>query len=322
MWSLKTNYKHMNQNPIRIGTRGSKLALYQANLVKSKLEAAHPNLTFEIEIIATKGDKILDVALSKIGDKGLFTKELENALFANEIDMAVHSLKDLPTVFPVEAQLGAILERGEYRDALVSKNNLKIDQLTANHKLATSSLRRKAQISRINPHVEIIDIRGNVDTRLRKMEEGYCDAMIMAGAGLIRLGYEKHITEILDANYVIPAPGQGAIAIEIRKNDQKIQDIINPLHCQNSYLKITAERSFLNELEGGCQIPIGSTASITGNTMMLRGLVALTDGSKEIRDEITGSADDAESLGRQLAQKIIDRGGNELLNMIRSGQGL
>lgn len=307
----------MNQKPTIIGTRGSNLALYQANLVKTELEKAHPDKTFELKIITTKGDKILDVALSKIGDKGLFTKEIEHALFNNDIDMAVHSLKDLPTTLPNEAELGATLKRTEFRDALVSKNGLKINQLTKAHKLATSSLRRKAQIHRINPDVQIVDIRGNVDTRLKKMNDGYCDAMIMAGAGLIRLGYDKYITEMLDEEYLIPAPGQGAIAVEIRKNDKLIQEIIRPLHSKDTYIKVQAERSFLNELEGGCQIPIGCTASINKNEIIITGLVAMIDGSNEIRDNINGSINDAERLGRELARRIWNNGGNEILNHIR-----
>ena len=312
----------MNQTPIRIGTRGSKLALYQANLVKSELEKVHPGQQFTIEIISTKGDKILDVALSKIGDKGLFTKEIEHVLFSGDVDLAVHSLKDLPTILPEQAELGAILKRAESRDALVSKNGLKIEQLTSAHKLATSSLRRKAQIHRINPYVQIVDIRGNVDTRLRKMEEGYCDAMIMAGAGLIRLGYENYITEILDSEYLIPAPGQGAIAIEIRKNDDRIKELLKPLNCYETYYKVIAERSFLNELEGGCQIPIGSTASINGNALRLTGLVAALDGKNEIRDSIEGAKQNAEQLGRELARKIYQRGGKAILDEIRNSQEL
>ncbi|MBN2167424.1 MAG: hydroxymethylbilane synthase [Marinilabiliaceae bacterium] len=308
----------MCKTTIRIGTRGSKLALYQAKLVKSELEKIYTNISFEIEIITTKGDKILDVALSKIGDKGLFTKEIEIALFQGNIDMAVHSLKDLPTILSDEAELGAILKRAEFRDALVSKNGLRIEQLTSNHKLATSSLRRKAQVHRINPHVQVIDIRGNVDTRLRRMNEGYCDAMIMAGAGLIRLGYESYITELLDANLFIPAPGQGAIAIEIRKNDTKIKDFIAPLHCTDSFFKVTAERSFLNELEGGCQIPIGSIAQIDGDILKLTGLVAMIDGSNEIIETIIGNVNEAENLGRELARRVASKGGKDILNLIRN----
>jgi hydroxymethylbilane synthase len=308
----------MSTRPIRIGTRGSKLALYQANLVKEKLEKAHPIVPFEISIISTKGDKILDVALSKIGDKGLFTKELEVALFEGDIDMAVHSLKDLPTVFPEGAQLGAILPRAEYRDAWVCPAGLSLEEMDEQHTVATSSLRRKAQIHRLNPKVQVVDIRGNVDTRLKKMKDGHCDAMVMAGAGLIRLGYDKEITTLLDADYFVSACGQGAIAIEIRDQDVLIQPLVHALHCENSYQEITAERSFLNELEGGCQIPIGAHASISGDKLTLVGLAALPDGSHELRDTLTGKVSEADKLGRQLAHKIINQGGDAILQQVRN----
>ncbi len=308
----------MNKSTIRIGTRGSKLALYQANLVKSKLEEAFSDKTFEIVIISTKGDKILDVALSKIGDKGLFTKELEHALFAGEVDMCVHSLKDLPTVFPEGAQLGAILKRAEFKDAWVSKDGIALEDMTEEHTVATSSLRRKAQVHRLNPKVKVVDIRGNVDTRLKKMNDGHCDAMVMAGAGLIRLGYSEVITTLFDPEYFVSACGQGAIAIEIRENDTEIDQVVKKLHCENSYQQITAERSFLNELEGGCQIPIGAYAKITDDNMHLLGLVAMPDGTRELRAELDGKACDAEEIGRKLAQQVANEGGNEILDKVRT----
>jgi len=307
----------MTKTTIRIGTRGSKLALYQANLVKTKLEKAFPTYTFQIVIISTKGDKILDVALSKIGDKGLFTKELEHALFNNEVDMCVHSLKDLPTEFPEGAQLGAILKRAEFKDAWVSKDGLVLDQMNETHKVATSSLRRKAQVHRLNPKVQVVDIRGNVDTRLQKMNDGHCDAMVMAGAGLIRLGYEEHITTLLEPDYFVSACGQGAIAVEIRENDQEIDNLLKALHCEKSFQQITAERCFLNELEGGCQIPIGAYAQIDDDQLSIIGLVAMPDGSKELRAEAKGKAKDAEAIGRQLAQQLRAQGADAILNKVR-----
>ncbi len=310
--------KYMNKSTVRIGTRGSKLALYQANLVKSKLEEAFPDKAFETVIISTKGDKILDVALSKIGDKGLFTKELEHALFNDEVDMCVHSLKDLPTVFPEGAALGAILKRAEYKDAWVSKDGLLLDEMTEEHKVATSSLRRMAQVHRINPKVEVVDIRGNVDTRLKKMHDGHCDAMVMAGAGLIRLGYNDIITTLFEPDYFVSACGQGAIAVEIREGDEHIKGIVSKLHCETSYQQITAERSFLNELEGGCQIPIGAYAHVDGDEMNLLGLVAMPDGSRELRAELKGKACEAEAMGRKLAQQIAQAGGLEILEKVRT----
>ncbi|MCT4588492.1 MAG: hydroxymethylbilane synthase [Carboxylicivirga sp.] len=308
----------MNKSTIRIGTRGSKLALYQANLVKTKLQEVYPDKTFEIVIISTKGDKILDVALSKIGDKGLFTKELEHALFNDEVDMCVHSLKDLPTVFPDGAQLGAILKRAEYKDAWVSKEGLLLERMTEEHTVATSSLRRKAQVHRINPKVKVVDIRGNVDTRLKKMNDGHCDAMVMAGAGLIRLGYNDVITKLFDPQYFVSACGQGAIAIEIRENDTAIDEVVKKLHCETSYQQITAERSFLNELEGGCQIPVGAYASIEGEELHLLGIVAMPDGSKELKSELCGKVCEAETIGRKLAQQMIEAGGDKILEKVRT----
>ena len=307
----------MNKSIIRIGTRGSKLALYQANLVKDKLGKAFPDHTFETVIISTKGDIILDVALSKIGDKGLFTKELEYALFDNKVDMCVHSLKDLPTVFPAGAQLGAVLKRAEHKDAWVSKEGLSLEEMNETHRVATSSLRRKAQLHRLNPKIQVVDIRGNVDTRLKKMADGYCDAMVMAGAGLIRVGYRAHITALFESDYFVPACGQGAIAIEIRENDTETDSIVKALHCEESYLQITAERSFLNELEGGCQIPIGAYARIKDDELTVTGLVAMPDGTKELRAEASGKACDAELIGRQLAQQIREKGGGLVLDKVR-----
>ncbi len=308
----------MATSVIRIGTRGSKLALYQANLVKVKLKEAFPDRQFEIVIIATKGDIILDVALSKIGDKGLFTKELENALFANEVDLCVHSLKDMPTVFPEGTQLGAILKRAEFKDAWVSKDGLSLEEMDESHKVATSSLRRIAQVKRINPKVQVVDIRGNVDTRLRKMNEGHCDAMVMAGAGLIRLGYHDVINSLFEPEYLVPACGQGAIAVEIRENDTDISNLLKALHDEETYRKITAERSFLNELEGGCQIPIGAYATIIGEDLEVTGMVALPDGTKEIRAAEKGKSADAEKIGRDLGQKIITLGGDKILDQVRN----
>ena len=211
---------------IRIGTRGSQLALYQAKKVKATLECIYPELQVELKIIKTKGDKILDVALSKIGDKGLFTKEIEVELLDNTVDIAVHSLKDLPTRLPDGLKLGAVLERGEFRDAFVSRNGKKLADLKPGDVVATSSLRRIAGLLKINNQIVIKDIRGNVNSRLQKMEDGYCDAMIMAAAGLQRLGLERYITEVIDPEVVMPAVSQGAIAIETRENDPEVDELM------------------------------------------------------------------------------------------------
>ncbi|MCX6230083.1 MAG: hydroxymethylbilane synthase [Bacteroidetes bacterium] len=302
---------------VRIGTRGSKLALYQAYRVKEELEAYFSDIVFEIVIIKTKGDIILDVPLSKIGDKGLFTKELEVAMFNNEIDMAVHSLKDLPTSFPQGACLGAVLKRGDVRDALISSNNRKIADLTSNDVIATSSLRRKAQLLKINKDFKIVEIRGNVNTRIRKMEEGFCDVMIMAAAGLQRLEMSQYISELIDPEKMIPACSQGAIAIEIRENDSFIENVLSKINDNETLTATNAERAFLKTLEGGCQIPVGSYTKINGNEFTITGFISNIDGSDFLRESASSSVDKAIETSVQLAKKLYNAGGKEILDTIR-----
>ena len=302
---------------LAIGTRGSKLALYQANLVKSKLETTYPTLEVVINIIKTKGDKILDIALSKIGDKGFFTKEIQDALYNKEVDIAVHSLKDLPTELPKGSQLGAILERANHRDVLVSVGGKKLADFTAEDKIATSSLRRKSQLLQMNKQVQVVEIRGNVDTRIRKMNDGNCEGIIMAAAGIERLGLHEHITEYLNETQMLTAPGQGAIAIEIRKEDNKILEVLSVLNHEQSAICVTAERSFLNRLEGGCQIPFAAHATLDGDTLTVEGLVSTLDGRKIQREKIIGNSKDAIQLGIDLANSIQDNGGYEILEEVR-----
>ena len=300
-----------------IGTRGSKLALYQANLVKSKLETTYPTLKVVINVIKTKGDKILDIALSKIGDKGFFTKEIQDALYNKEVDIAVHSLKDLPTELPKGSQLGAILERVNHRDVLVSVGGKKLADFTAEDKIATSSLRRKSQLLQMNKEFQVVEIRGNVDTRIRKMHDGHCEGMIMASAGIERLGLQEHITEYLNETQMLTAPGQGAIAIEIREEDNDILEVLSVLNHKESAICVTAERSFLNRLEGGCQIPFAAHATLDGDTLTVEGLVATLDGRKIQRETITGNSKDAIQLGIDLANSIQDNGGYEILEEVK-----
>lgn len=307
----------MTEKTIRIGTRGSKLALYQAYTVKEELQQHYPDTEFIIEIIKTKGDKILDVALSKIGDKGLFTKELEEALFDHQIDMAVHSLKDLPTKFPEGAKLGAVLKRGETRDALISTNKRKIKDLTPKDIIATSSLRRKAQLLRINKDFKIVEIRGNVNTRIRKMEEGYCDVMVMAAAGLQRLEMGQYISEIIDPGTMIPACSQGAIAIEIRENDPFTEDILSRINDQDTLIATDAERAFLRTLEGGCQIPVGSYTRIEGDQFYITGFISSIDGTQYLKDSAEGNIGDAVSISENLARRLYKSGGADILKAIR-----
>jgi hydroxymethylbilane synthase len=306
----------MNQR-IRIGTRGSQLALYQAEKVKATLISQFPLLDVEIQIIKTKGDKILDVALSKIGDKGLFTKEIENALLDCSIDIAVHSLKDLPTTLPEGLKLGAVLERAEYRDALVSKNGKLLAQLGAGDIVATSSLRRQAGLLKIAPEVTIKDIRGNVQTRLKRMEEGYCDAMIMAAAGLQRLGLEHYITEIIDHDQIIPAVSQGIIAIEMRENDKNTQEFLDAINHQQTMDSALAERAFLSMLQGGCQVPVGCYSVRNMNKIELHGFVASIDGKVSIKNSTVGDCSNPIGIGHELAKKLLEMGAKTILENIR-----
>lgn len=310
----------MNKKTIKIGSRGSKLALWQANQVKQAIEEVYPNFLVEIKIIKTKGDKILDVSLSKIGDKGVFTKEIETALIANDIDLAVHSLKDLPTELPEGLIIGGILPRGEVRDVLLSKDGKKLSELTNKDRVATSSLRRRAQILHYNPDIEVIDIRGNVGSRIKKMQDGYCDALIMAGAGIIRLGYENLVTEFLDPETILPAVGQGAVAIEIREDDENIHHIINAISDENTWLTTMAERWLLRTLEGGCQIPVGCHTKIDNTEIQITGLVADINGKKVIKKATSCLAEEASEKAIELAQSILDDGGREILDQIRKSE--
>lgn len=301
---------------IKIGTRGSQLALYQAEKVKATLETVFPDLHVDLEIIKTKGDKILDVALSKIGDKGLFTKEIENALLDESVDIAVHSLKDLPTTLPKGLKLGAVLERGEFRDALVSLNGKKLSELGAGDIVATSSLRRQAGLMKMNNQIIIKDIRGNVNSRLKKMEEGYCDAMIMAAAGLQRLGLEKYITEIIDPQTIVPAVSQGAIAIEMRINDPEVELLMQKINHPATWNSIIAERAFLAHLQGGCQVPLGCFSKVENNILTMNGFVASLDGSQFINETISGEISKGSELGVQLAEKMLEKGALGILTQI------
>jgi len=308
----------MIDRTVKIATRGSKLALYQANKVKEKLEKQFPELAFEVQIIKTKGDKVLDVALSKIGDKGLFTKELETSLLNHEADIAVHSLKDLPTELPAGLVLGGVLERGEVRDALVSIHGKKLEELGEADVVATSSLRRKAQLLNFNKSLRIVDIRGNVDTRLKKMQEGYCTAMVMASAGLQRLGFQNEISEILDPSVMVPAVGQGAIALEIRDNDPEVASLVAGINHSDTLIAVKAERVFLRSLEGGCQIPIGCYSQLNENRYKISGFVSNLDGSVILKESLEGEVEFAEKIALLLAQRFLDRGAKEIIQNIRS----
>ena len=301
-----------------IGSRGSDLALWQTRFVKAKLEELFPALKLEIEIIKTTGDKMLDVALAKIGDKGLFTRQIETALLNREIDLAVHSLKDLQTVQPEGLTIGAVLAREMPNDVLISKRYASIDDLPKGARVATGSLRRKSQLLHYRPDLQIFEIRGNVPTRIKKLEESNLDAMILAFAGVHRLGLDSYIKQIIPFETMLPAVGQGAMAVEIRSDDVKIRELLQKLNDPETNFCITAERAFLRTLEGGCQVPIGANAFLESDKIFLEGMAGNLEGIVNLRDSISGDKKDAADLGRQLAQRLIERGANRLLEETRA----
>jgi hydroxymethylbilane synthase len=298
-----------------IGSRGSQLALWQTNFVKTNLENRFPDKSFEIKIIRTTGDDQLESALSKIGDKGVFTRQIEAELLSGGIDLAVHSLKDLQTEQPQGLKIGAVCEREVPNDALVSKQGVSIDDLPRNAKVATGSLRRRSQLLHHRPDLEIAEIRGNVPTRLKKFDESNLDGVILAYAGLKRLGFESRISEVIPFNIMVPAVGQGAIAVEVREKDKQTIEILEKLEHRQTRVCVTAERAFLRTLEGGCQVPIGAYAFLEGGQIVLEGVVGSLDGTMIFREKTTGR--DAESLGTDLAEALIEKGAGRLLEEIR-----
>lgn len=301
---------------LTIGTRQSLLALWQSNHIAALLRKEYPKCEVVLKKIVTKGDRILDVPLAQIGGKGLFTKEIEEDLLDGTIDLAVHSLKDMPTVLPEGLCLTAITERANVGDAFVSNKYGSFEDLPLGAVVGTSSLRRKAQLLAKRPDLEIRDLRGNVDTRLRKLDEGLYDAIILAAAGLERLGHGDRISSLIPADVCLPAVGQGALAIEARTEDKEVRDMLSFLNDLNTKQATDAERAFLGLLEGGCQVPIGVHADVEGENIRIEAIIAALDGSTILRDTINGKADDAVSLGQQLGKKMLAAGGQEILASI------
>lgn len=296
---------------LTIGSRGSLLALWQANWVKARLEALGAEC--DIEIIRTTGDKITDVPLAKVGTKGLFTKEIEEALLDRRVDLAVHSLKDLPTVVPDGLVVTAIPEREDPRDALVGKRLLEIPQ---NARIGTSSLRRSAQLRAVRPDLDVRDLRGNLDTRLRKLDEGQYDAIVLASAGLRRLGWAERIAEAVPVDVLCPAAGQGALAIETRNDGSPAVEFCARLDHADTRAAVTAERETLESLGGGCQVPIGAHAEIDGPRIHLRGVVISPDGGTVVRHSVAGDVRDAAELGRRLGDMLLSGGGRGILESV------
>lgn len=301
---------------LTIGTRQSLLALWQSNHIAALLRKEYPKCEVVLKKIVTKGDRILDVPLAQIGGKGLFTKEIEEDLLDGTVDLAVHSLKDMPTVLPEGLCLTAITERANVGDAFVSNKYATFEELPLGSVVGTSSLRRKAQLLAKRPDLEIRDLRGNVDTRLRKLDEGLYDAIILAAAGLERLGHGDRISSLIPADVCLPAVGQGALAIEARTADKEVRDMLSFLNDLNTKQATDAERAFLGLLEGGCQVPIGVHADVEGENIRIEAIIAALDGSTILRDTINGKADDAVSLGQQLGKKLLAAGGQEILASI------
>ncbi|HWQ40425.1 MAG TPA: hydroxymethylbilane synthase [Desulfosporosinus sp.] len=300
---------------IRIGTRDSLLAIWQAEWVKSQLTMFYPHLKFELVSMKTKGDKILDVPLSRIGDKGLFTKELENGLLNQELDMAVHSLKDMPTLLPEGLTISTFCEREEPRDVYLSKNGVTLDQLPSRAIIGTSSLRRKAQLNHYRSDLDFMDLRGNLQTRWKKLIDSNMDGIVLAAAGVKRMGWEERITQILPEDIMLPAVGQGSIAIEIVENRSDIQELLSKLNHAATEQAVRAERALMRKLEGGCQVPIGALAQVVEGQIILHGMVASLDGVRLIRAEAKGT--DPETVGLEVAERLIALGATAILAEIR-----
>jgi len=306
----------MTLREMRIGTRGSQLALFQANWVKEKIEQAHPKLRVTLVKIKTTGDKIQDAPLAKIGGKGLFVKEIEEALLAKRVDLAVHSIKDVPTEFPEGLHLSVITKREDPCDAFISREGISLKNLPKGAKIGTSSLRRQAQLLHFRSDLQLIPLRGNLDTRLKKLKTLSLDGIVLACAGLKRLGLDESITEILPADFSLPAIGQGALGIETRVGDAEVEEKIRFLNDPDSSVAVTAERAFLKRLEGGCQVPIAAFGRIVDSNLHLDGLVGTIDGKQLLRHHVEGPIEKAEVLGISLAQVLLNKGAKEILEEV------
>jgi len=308
----------MAAKTIVVGTRGSQLALWQANWVKQAIEGSHRDLTVELSIIKTKGDKILDVPLAKVGGKGLFVKEIEEALLDRRIDLAVHSMKDMPAEIPAGLCIGAIPKREEPRDVLISRENLPLDQLKKGARIGTSSLRRGAQLLHVRPDFVIVPLRGNLDTRLKKLHTESLDAIVLAAAGVLRMGLSERITQVLDETVMLPAVGQGALCIEIRDQDPRIAAVIGTLEDPATRTVVLGERAFLKRLEGGCQVPVAAHGHIDDQGYTLTGLVCDVDGSHRLEQVRTGPASRSEQIGLELAEALLAEGAGDILERLNA----
>ncbi|ADH85241.1 hydroxymethylbilane synthase [Desulfurivibrio alkaliphilus] len=301
---------------IRIGTRASMLALAQSNWIKGRIEAQYPGCSVELVKIVTKGDKIVDVPLAKVGGKGLFVKEIEEALLRREVDIAVHSMKDVPAELPEGLHIGIITEREKPFDAFITNNYKTLAEVPQGATIGTSSLRRKAQLARLRPDLKIEDLRGNLDTRLRKLDEGVYDAIILAAAGLNRLDLFHRATFCFQPDEMLPAVAQGAVGIELRRADEDLLQMLSFMDHRETTLAVHAERSYLKRLEGGCQVPLAGFATLAGQTLTINGLIASVDGGKMVKAKHSGPAAQAKTLGLELAEELLAMGGREILEEV------
>ena len=301
------------ENIVRIATRRSPLAMWQAEYVRDQLQQNHPGLEVEFVKMVTQGDKILDTPLAKVGGKGLFVKELEVGMLDGIADIAVHSMKDVPMAFPEGLHLAVICPREDPRDAFVSNSYKSLEALPQGARVGTSSMRRTCQLRELRPDLNILDLRGNVNTRLKKLDDGEYDAIILAAAGLIRLEFESRIAQYIEPEVSLPAVGQGAVGIECREGDERIHQLLACLNDETTSIRVRAERAMNNRLEGGCQVPIGGYSLLEGDEIWLRALVGRPDGSEMIRGEIRGPIAESEALGEQLAEDLLSRGAAEIL---------
>ncbi|HEY3251894.1 MAG TPA: hydroxymethylbilane synthase [Ignavibacteria bacterium] len=308
----------MAVNKIIIGTRGSELAKWQAEWAKKNLENLYSEIRVEIKIIKTQGDQVQDISLSKIGDKGLFTKAIEDELLEGSIDIAVHSLKDLPTQLPEGLIIGAVSKREDSRDVFISSKYDSLTQLPWGATVATGSLRRKSQLLNFRKDLDVIDIRGNITTRLIKFDDAGWDGLILAFAGISRLGQRDRIKQIIPEDVILPAVSQGVIAIETRKADVVLNELLKALNNNSSMTQILAERSLLRTLEGGCQVPIGAYTRLENSSLNLKAMIGSLDGKKVLRTEISGSPSDAEELGKNAGEELLSAGGREILDELRA----
>jgi hydroxymethylbilane synthase len=301
---------------LRIGTRGSPLALTQTRWVEAELKARHPGLVTEVVIIKTTGDKLKDVPLAQVGGKGLFIKEIEEALLAGAVDLAVHSLKDMPAEMPPGCTLGAVPQREDCRDAFISHRYASLGEIPPGGRVGTGSLRRRVQVLHRRPDLEVVHLRGNVDTRLRKLETEGLDAIILAAAGLRRLGLGHIPKGYLDASEMLPAIGQGALGLEVRVDDRETLDLLKPLNHVPTQVAVTGERAFLGRLEGGCVVPVAALGQLTDGALSLEALISDLDGRRVLKDRLLGPPEDASVMGRRLAEMLLERGGGAILQEI------